>query len=93
MARDLKIEAGVKRIGQAFYIELRVINVSPSCLDIDEKEVFRPYLKVNEYRVGLTMVLARQILRRHYGRIIFQKEQRNRAVFSILIKVPSDKSI
>jgi nitrogen-specific signal transduction histidine kinase len=90
---DLKIEAGVNRIGAAFYIELRVINVSPSCLDIEEKEVFRPYLKVNEYRVGLTMVLARQILRRHFGRIIFQKEQPNRGVFSISIKVPSDKSI
>jgi nitrogen-specific signal transduction histidine kinase len=90
---DLKIEAGVNRIGAAFYIELRVINVSPSCLDVEEKEVFRPYLKVNEYRVGLTMVLARQIVRRHLGTIIFQKEQRNRGVFSILIKAPSDKSI
>jgi signal transduction histidine kinase len=90
---DLKIEAGVKRIGAAFYIELRVINVSPSCLDIEEKEVFRPYLKVNEYQVGLTMVLAQQILRRHFGKIIFQKEQRNRGVFLISIKVPSDKAI
>lgn len=90
---DLKIKAGVNRIGAAFDIELQVINVSPSCLDVEEKEVFRPYLKVNDYRVGLTMVLARQILRRHFGKIIFQKEQRNRGVFSISIKVPSDKSI
>lgn len=90
---DLKIEAGVNRNGAAFDIELQVINVSPSCLDVEEKEVFRPYLKVNDYRVGLTMVLARQILRRHFGKIIFQKEQRNRGVFSISIKVPSDKSI
>ena len=90
---DLKIEAGVNRLGEAFYIELRVINVSPTCLDVEEREVFRPYLKVNDYRVGLTLALARQILRRHFGKIIFQKEQRNRGVFSISIKVPSDTSI
>ena len=85
---DLKIEAGVNRIGEALYIELQVTSVSPCSLDVEEKEIFRPYLKVNNYRVGLTMAIARQILRRHFGKIIFQKEQRNRGAFSISIKVP-----
>jgi nitrogen-specific signal transduction histidine kinase len=62
-------------------------------LDVDDKDVFRPYLIVNECRVGLTMSLARQILRHHFGKIIFHKEQRNRGVFSILIKVPADRQI
>lgn len=90
---ELQIEAGLKRIRKSRYVEVRVINVSPTSLDVDDKDVFRPYLIVNECRVGLTMSLARQILRHHFGKIIFHKEQRNRGVFSILIKVPADRQI
>jgi nitrogen-specific signal transduction histidine kinase len=86
---ELQIEAGLKRIRKSRYVAVRVINVSPTSLDVEDKDVFRPYLIVNEYRVGLTMSLARQILRHHSGKIIFHKEQRNRGVFSILIKVPA----
>jgi signal transduction histidine kinase len=90
---ELQIEAGLKRIRKSRYVEVRVINVSPTSLDVDDNDVFRPYLIVNECRVGLTMSLARQILRNHFGKIIFHKEQRNRGVFSILIKVPADRQI
>jgi nitrogen-specific signal transduction histidine kinase len=86
---ELQIEAGLKLIRKSRYVEVRVVNVSPTFLDVEEKDVFRPYLTVNSYRVGLTMSLARQILRHHFGKIIFHKEQRNRGVFSILIKVPA----
>jgi nitrogen-specific signal transduction histidine kinase len=87
---DLQIEVGLKAIRKSRYVEVRVINVSPTSLDVEDKDVFRPYLIVNDYRVGLTMSLARQILRHNSGKIVFHKEQRNRGVFSILIKVPED---
>jgi hypothetical protein len=35
------------------------------------------------------MAVAQQILRRHFGKIVFRKEQSNRGVFSLLIRVPS----
>lgn len=87
---ELRLEAGLKRIRKSRYVEVRVINVSPTFLEVDDTDVFRPYLKVNDYCVGLTMSLARQILRHHFGKIIFHKEKRNRGVFSILIKVPAE---
>jgi signal transduction histidine kinase len=89
----LKVEVGPKRIDDSLYVELRVINASPTHLGVEENDVFRPYLKVNDCRVGLTLAIAREILRRHFGKIIFHKEQRNRGVFSILIKVPMDTVI
>jgi signal transduction histidine kinase len=84
----LSVEAGLQHIGDSPYVELRVINESPTRLDIEENDVFRPYLKVNDCCVGLTLTLAREILRRHFGNIMFHKDQRNHGVFSILIKVP-----
>jgi signal transduction histidine kinase len=86
----LRVEVRPRPINDSQYVELRVINVSPTQLEVEENEVFRPYLKVNGRRVGLTMSMARQILRRHFGNISFRKEQRNRGVFSILIKTPMD---
>jgi len=90
---DLRIEARLQRVRESRFLELQVIHVSPSGLAVEESEIFRPYLKVNHHRIGLTMVIARQLLRRHFGKIIFHKEQRNRGVFSISIKIPSDGAV
>ncbi len=87
---ELKVEVGVTAVNGFRYVEVRVINLSPKSLDLEEKDVFRPYLKVNDCRVGLTLAMARQILRSHSGKIIFQKERQNRGVFSILINIPED---
>jgi hypothetical protein len=35
------------------------------------------------------MAVAQQILKRHFGKIVFRKEQSNRGVFSLLIRVPN----
>ncbi|MGH7847160.1 MAG: hypothetical protein ACREQW_18600 [Candidatus Binatia bacterium] len=90
---ELKIEAGLQRMGDADYIELNLVTASPTSITVEEKDVFRPFLKLNGCRVGLSMAMARQILRRHFGKIIFRKERCDQGVFSILIKVPSESSI
>lgn len=90
---DLRIEARLRRVGESRYFDLQVIQVSPSGLAVEETEIFRPYLKINHHRVGLTMAIARQLLRRHFGKIVFHKERCNRGVFSISIKIPSDSAI
>jgi nitrogen-specific signal transduction histidine kinase len=87
---ELIIEAGLHRAGDERYVELSLVNASPIHLGVEEKDVFRPFLKVNDCSVGLSMAMARQVLRRHFGKIAFRKEHRNRGVFSILIKVPPE---
>jgi len=87
---ELKIEAGLHWMEGDRYVELSLINASPTYLNVPSNDVFRPFLKVNDCRVGLSMAVARQILRRHFGKIAFRQEHRDRGVFSILIKVPSD---
>jgi hypothetical protein len=87
---ELKIEAGLHWMQGDRYVELSLINASPTSLTVGSNDVFRPFLKVNECRVGLSLTVAREILRRRFGKIAFYQEHRNRGVFSILIKVPSD---
>jgi PAS domain-containing protein len=86
---ELDIEAGVCRQDGENYIELKIVSSSSSSLPVEESDVFRPFANVNGHRVGLSMAVAQQILRRHFGKIVFHKEQSNRCVFSLLIRVPN----
>ena len=88
---QLNIEAGLQRIEETLYVEFSLMNASPTYLKVEEKELFRPFLRVNDCQVGLSMLMAREILRRHFGKIAFHQEHRNPGVFSILVKVPSNK--
>lgn len=88
---ELKIEAGMSRREGERYIELNIVSSSSTLLQVDESDVFRPFSNVNGYRLGLSMAVARQILRRHYGEIVFRKEDSNRGVFSLLIRAPESK--
>lgn len=86
---EVRIETGVISTERGRELEIRVINASPSKLGMEEIDVFRPFLNINGRRIGLSMAVAREILRRHSGKIIFSREQRNRAVFSIRLQMPS----
>jgi K+-sensing histidine kinase KdpD len=88
---ELKIEAGMRRQAGERYIELNIVSSSATSLQVDENDVFRPFSNVNGYRLGLSMAVARQILRRHYGEIIFRKEDSTRGVFCLLIRAPESK--
>ena len=89
----LQIEAGLRWLEDDRYVELKLINASPTHLNVEGNDVFRPFLRVNECRIGLSMAVARQAMRRHFGKIAFRQEQRNRGVFSILIKVPPENGL
>jgi signal transduction histidine kinase len=87
---ELRIETGLQRIEEVDHIELNLVTASPTSITVEEKDVFRPFLKLNGCRVGLSMAMARQILRRHFGKIIFRKERCDQGVFTILIKAPCE---
>ena len=88
---ELKIEAGMRRREGERYIELNIVSSSSTSLQVNERDVFRPFSNINGHRLGLSMAVARQILRRHYGEIVFRKEDSNRGVFSLLIRAPESK--
>jgi nitrogen-specific signal transduction histidine kinase len=87
---ELEVEARLREIRRQRYLELQVITTSANSLKVDEKDVFRPFLRVNGHQVGLGMALAHQILRRHDGQILFQKETPQRGVFTILLSARAD---
>jgi nitrogen-specific signal transduction histidine kinase len=83
---ELQIEAGLREISDKRYVELKVTSSSTTSLEVEEKEVFQPFLCVNKYQVGLGIALARQILRSHGGKIFFRKENPKRGFFTILLE-------
>jgi signal transduction histidine kinase len=84
---EVKIETALISSDRGREMEIRVINVSASELGCEELDVFRPFLNINGRRIGLSMAVAREILRRHSGKIVFCREQKNRAVFSIRLQM------
>lgn len=86
---ELEVKAGLQEIDGQRYVELQVISSSNTSLAVEEKDVFRPFLRVNNYQIGLSLALARQILHRHQGEIFFRKKSSQRGLFTILLKVCS----
>jgi len=86
---EVLLDAGQKTINGKGFIELSVTSISESSLACEEKDVFQPFVRVSDQRVGLSMAIAQEILRRQHGKINFRKESRNRGVFTILMEVTS----
>jgi nitrogen-specific signal transduction histidine kinase len=86
---EVLLDAGQKTINGKEFIELSVTCISGSSLTCEEEDVFQPFVRVNDQRVGLSMAIAQEILRRQRGHIIFRKESENRGVFTILMEEAS----
>ena len=85
---ELTIAARMHGAPESRYLELKFINAAATSLTIRESEVFRPFLRVNQQQVGLSLAVARQILKHHRATISFRKQPDNCGVFSVLIDVP-----
>ncbi len=86
---ELEVEAGLQVIDGQRYVELQVASSSATSLAVEEKDVFRPFLRVNNRQIGLSLTLTRDILSRAQGKISFQKENPRRGLFTILLRVSS----
>jgi len=86
---ELSIETGMKALDDRSFVELKIVAFAADGLTFDTKEMLRPFLRVNGYEVGLNLVIADQIIRRHEGKIVFQKQDAMRGAFSILLEIMS----
>ncbi|MFQ5850743.1 MAG: PAS domain-containing protein [Candidatus Binatia bacterium] len=87
---ELVIETSAQEVNNQRYVEFRVATSSSTSLEVEEKDLVRPFLRVNHRQVGLSIALARQIIHRHQGKIFFQKQSPHKGVFTILLKALPD---
>jgi signal transduction histidine kinase len=83
----LNFKARRREIDSTRYVELQIISYFADSLEIDEKEVFQPFLQVGKYKAGLSLALARETLYRNRGQISFRKNNSQQALFSLLLEV------
>jgi len=86
---EVFLNARQKTVSGSKFVELSVTIKSECTLACEEQDVFQPFLRVNNQRVGLSMAVAQEVLRRQHGSIIFRKESQHRGVFSILMEACS----
>lgn len=86
---EVLLDARHKTISGTEFVELSITSISESSLACKDEDVFRPFVRVNDHGVGLSMAVAQEILRRQGGNIIFRKESQHRGVFTVLMEVRS----
>ena len=86
---ELKIGTGLRVVDGRRQVELKITTSSLAALNVDGQDVFEPFLRINGYQVGLDLLIAREIIRRHEGTISFQTDNPSRGGFSILLEAIS----
>ena len=91
---EVGIQVKLRKIDAQRYIELRVQIRSVNPFNIDEAQIWKPFVKINGYPAGLSMVLVRQMLSRHNGKVSFRKKNANQGILTVLLKIEfgSEKS-
>ncbi|HSQ19628.1 MAG TPA: hypothetical protein VLR92_04560, partial [Blastocatellia bacterium] len=83
---ELKIDSCLRKIDGERYLELAVSTAGEEAIPVEASDVFRPFLAVGNQSLGISMTLAQEILRRHSGKIIFEKSSPTATKFRILLK-------
>ncbi|MGH7847068.1 MAG: hypothetical protein ACREQW_18140, partial [Candidatus Binatia bacterium] len=92
-AGDVKIGVRLRDMEGRKRVEITITSSSTALLRVREKDVFQPYLRVNNQDVGLGMALAHRVLRGHQASIVFQKKSPKRANVIILMDAGPDRLI
>lgn len=83
---EVTIEALLHETDGERHVELVVSSCGAVFASVTEEDVFRPFLKINGNSIGLSMVLAQQILARQDGNIVFEKQAKSRGIFTIRLR-------
>src|SRR5206468_1789560 len=83
---EVGVEAGLREVEAQRYVELQVRSRAESPLAVEEAEVFTPFGRVNDYQLGLSLVLVRRMVDRHQGQISFRKLSPNHVCFTLLLR-------
>jgi hypothetical protein len=83
---NLRIETRIRNIAAVDYLELVWTATSAAPLEVDENDVFRPFLRINNRPIGLGMALVNDLLRRNRGSVQFSKETPRSGKISILLQ-------
>lgn len=86
----LREDSGLRETDGQGYVEVRVAISLGTSLDAGENGALRPFLRVDDREVALSMELAHEILRRRGGEVIFRKENLQGELPTILLKVSSN---
>jgi len=84
---EVVVEAGLREVEAQRYVEIQVSSRGVSPLAVEESEVFTPFWRVNDYQMGLSIVLVRRMVDRHPGQITFRKLNPNHVCFIMLLRV------
>jgi nitrogen-specific signal transduction histidine kinase len=87
---EIGIQVKLRKIDAQRYIELRVQISSATPFSIDDTQIWKPFVRVNGYPAGLSMLLVRQMLSRHNGKISFRKKNASQGILTVLLKVQSE---
>jgi hypothetical protein len=80
----IEVEASLPEIGFQRYLQLGI--VIPSASAVEESGLLRPFLRVNGYEVGLSLVLVCRMLQRNSGEMTFRKDVQQRGLLTIRLK-------
>jgi hypothetical protein len=87
---NLQLDAGLNETDGQAYVELRVAISSGTPLDVGKNGGFQAFLRVDDHEVALSVELAREILHRQRGRVIFRKQNLQGKLATILLRVSSN---
>lgn len=83
---EVVVEAGVREVGVQQYVEFTVRSDGATALEIEETEVFTPFLCINSHQMGLSLVLVQQTAERLHGQIFFHKVTLCHGCFTLLLR-------
>lgn len=81
---EVVVEAELKEIAFQRYIEIKI--TIPCTPPVEEGEILQPFLRVNGYEVGLSLVLVREMLQRNNGQLTFCKDSQKHGLLTLFLK-------
>lgn len=84
---EVLVEASVQALGgqQFIQIEIRIRDEAP--LSVEERMLFSPFISVNGYELGLSLVLAQRTAVRLGGHLLFHKINPQEAYFLLYFRI------